>query len=596
MSGLAALTLGTLAWGLALHAQDAEEGSGTPQRAVRLSYVDGQVRLAQGNQVLADQAVANTPLFEGSQLTTNDSGKAEIQFEDGSVARLSPDSAMTLTELRGAGASAEAQLAVTSGLAYFEFQGGGQGGQMSVLFGDCLVTTSGFTVLRVDMDSPPGQLAVFSGNAHVQSANGAVSVDLHGGESIALNGNDPSQYNLAESIEPDSWDAWNSDRDEALTAEEANQTEAPADMGQSQNPAWSDLDANGNWYDVPGQGYVWSPYDAGNADFDPYSNGSWMWYPGYGYIWASAYPWGYLPYQCGAWNFYNGFGWGWAPGMGGCMPWWGVGFYGGPNIGYAPPGYRTVVRPLTPRRPLNGRPVAIIPVHRGPGILNPGLPPRDRTRVVTIAGKPVIPLSAQPNRPVFDRGPSTFGGNGMRNANSGARTTVGQPYSPRPGYSSNRPVGANPAPGSGGDRSSRGNQGGEPARPIFTGGSPGNRPSGGGNPSAGGPPSRTGGGGYSGGGAPRPSPAPSGGGGGNPHPSGGGFSGGGGGGGSHPSGGGSPSGGGGGGFHGGGGSPAPSGGGGGGFHGGGGGGNSGGGGGGGSHGGGGSSGGGGGHH
>ena len=44
-------------------------------------------KLAQGNQVLADQAVANTPLLEGTQLTTADNGRAEIQFEDGSVAR-----------------------------------------------------------------------------------------------------------------------------------------------------------------------------------------------------------------------------------------------------------------------------------------------------------------------------------------------------------------------------------------------------------------------------------------------------------------------------------------------------------------------------
>jgi hypothetical protein len=72
------------------------------------------------------------------------------------------------------------------------------------------------------MDTPPGGLAVFSGNVHLQVANSSagptVSVDLHGGESITLNAADPSQYNLAESIEPNSWDAWNSDRDQALTS------------------------------------------------------------------------------------------------------------------------------------------------------------------------------------------------------------------------------------------------------------------------------------------------------------------------------------------------------------------------------------------
>ena len=35
-----------------------------------------------------------------------------------------------------------------------------------------------------------------------------LSLDLHGGESVALNAADPNIYNLAETIEPDSWDAW----------------------------------------------------------------------------------------------------------------------------------------------------------------------------------------------------------------------------------------------------------------------------------------------------------------------------------------------------------------------------------------------------
>ena len=43
--------------------QGTQQGTGQPARAVRLSYVDGQVKLSQGNQVLAEQAVANTPLL-----------------------------------------------------------------------------------------------------------------------------------------------------------------------------------------------------------------------------------------------------------------------------------------------------------------------------------------------------------------------------------------------------------------------------------------------------------------------------------------------------------------------------------------------------
>ena len=442
-AGLAALALGMASLAVVASAQEVQQDTGQPARAVRLSFVDGQVKLAQGNQVLAEQAVVNTPLFEGMQLTTADDGKAEIQFEDGSVVRIAPDSMLTLQVLRGAGTGADAELVVNSGLCYFEFQGGGQAGQMTVHFGSSVATTSGFTVLRVAMDTPPGTLAVFSGNVHLQVANQAsatpASVDLHGGESVALDPADPTQFNLAESIEPNSWDAWNSDRDEALTAEAASQTGAPENLGESQNPAWNDLDASGSWYDVPGEGYVWSPYEAANADFDPYGNGDWMYTPSYGYVWASGYSWGYMPYQCGAWNFYSGFGWGWAPGMGGCRPWWGLGYYGGANIGRGPGGYRPISRPLPPHGPIGHRPIPVVPVHRRMEFANTALPARDKNAHVTIAGSTVEPLRPLPSRPVYSHESFTYEGNRNAPGNNGTGTRGGPPATGS-SYPGNRPA------------------------------------------------------------------------------------------------------------------------------------------------------------
>jgi hypothetical protein len=450
-AGLAALALGAASLVVLAPAQETQQSTGQPARAVRLSFVDGQVRLAQGNQVLADQAVANTPLFEGMQLTTADNGKAEIQFEDGSVVRIAPDSMLTLQVLRGAGTTADAELSVNSGLCYFEIQGGGQAGQISVHFGANVATTSGFTVLRVGMDTPPGSVAVFSGNVHLQvgpsSPSNLVGADLHGGESIALDPADPTQFTVAESIEPNSWDAWNSDRDQALTTEAAAQTGAPSNLGESQNPAWNDLDASGSWYDVPGQGYVWSPYEAANAGFDPYGNGEWMYTPSYGYVWTSGYSWGYMPYQCGAWNFYSGFGWGWAPGMGGCRPWWGLGFYGGLNIGFAPVGYRPILRPLPPHGPIGHRPIPVVPVNRHTALGNTSLPARDKNATVTIAGSTVQPLRPLPSRPVYSHESFTSESNRTAPGNTGTGTRGAQPATPGSSFTGSRPAGGSVTPG-----------------------------------------------------------------------------------------------------------------------------------------------------
>lgn len=390
----AALIAGFLSLSPLLRGQD----TGQPARAVRLSSVDGKVTISQDNQVVTDQAVVNTPLLEGMTLTTADDGRAEVQFEDGSVARISPDSSLTLKILRGQGASTDTEVDLNKGLGYFELQNNGQSGPMRVKFGDSVVTGSGFTILRVKDDNPPGQLAVFSGNAHLERSSG-LALDVHGGESVDLSASDPNGYNLAESIEPDSWDAWNSDRDTALNAETSTETGASAEVsgGQNDNPAWGDLDANGSWYNVPDQGYVWSPYDAQDPGFDPYGNGNWVMTPGFGYTWASAYSWGYLPYQCGAWNFYSGFGWGWAPGMGGCTPWWGMGFYGGPNIGFAPGWYRPIHRPIgRPIIPRPGHPVPVIAVNRHSMVLTAGLPARDRNTPVAINGRTVMAMRSMP--------------------------------------------------------------------------------------------------------------------------------------------------------------------------------------------------------
>jgi uncharacterized membrane protein YgcG len=435
-SGLAALAISAFLLAPASRADDATQPAAG---AARLSSVEGQVRISQGGQVLADPALVNAPLFTGTRVETGDDGKAEIQFDDGSVVRLAPGSALLLTVVAAQGSA----VGLESGLAYFELQGGAQGAPLRVAFGDSVATATGFTVLRVKLDSPPGELAVFSGNAHLERGN-SMAVDLHGGQSVALNATDPGHYNLSDSIEPDSWDSWNSDRDQALNAEAADQTGAATNFANNSTPAWNDLDANGSWYNVPSQGYVWSPYDASNSGFDPYSNGNWMATPGYGYIFVSGYPWGYLPYQCGAWNFYDGFGWGWAPGlgMGGCNPWWGTGGYRGPNLGNLPRGYRPIRRPIL-LGPGNRLAASVVPVKRGSFVASGSLPVRNRYAPAEIAGATVAPLRPLPSQQHYQPTPSGFvyhpagGYQGTRSENyptSDVRTSGGgrASYAPAP--------------------------------------------------------------------------------------------------------------------------------------------------------------------
>ncbi len=399
-SGLRLLALGMVTIGLATTAfADPDDA---PARAVRLSSVDGQVELSQNGQVVANPALANTPLFEGAKLVTSDDGRAEIQFEDGSIARIAPNSSMTLSVLKPGG---ETGIDLNNGMGYFELQTPrSDKTSTAVRFGNYTITAAVSTVFRVQMDQNPGEVAVFSGTAHL-TGPGNLAVDAHSGESVRLNGGDGSGYELLSSIEPDSWDAWNSDRDQALGDEGQGSTAATQNYGDSQNPAWSDLNANGSWYDVPGQGYVWSPYEASDPDWDPYGSGYWVSEPVYGDVWVSNEVWGYMPYQCGLWNYYDGFGWGWAPG--GCQPWWGGVWV--VNIGNAPHWYPKPIRPHRPPFPRGGPrrigPRPVIPVdHRIP-IHPPSLPPRDKEAPVTIGGNLVEPMRTFTVRPRYTPAP-----------------------------------------------------------------------------------------------------------------------------------------------------------------------------------------------
>lgn len=61
-------------------------------RAVRLSNVVGSVQILAGTETQFAQAYPNMPLLQGSTLKTGEDGRAEIQFEDGSTIRLTPNS------------------------------------------------------------------------------------------------------------------------------------------------------------------------------------------------------------------------------------------------------------------------------------------------------------------------------------------------------------------------------------------------------------------------------------------------------------------------------------------------------------------------
>jgi hypothetical protein len=332
-------------------------------RAARLTSMQGTVTVNAPGTTENVPAQLNLPLLAGVQLVTGGDGQAEVEFEDGSVARITPNSALSLDNLAiQPGGVFVTNLSLLRGLGYFELRATPQY-LYSVNAGGDVMTPVENTTVRVNFDQPPAIFAVLDGTAHVDrqinpnvdAANAGFQTDVRAGESLRGDAANSTQYYLSPGIADDSWDQWNADMDQAAAAESADSTSVRNNYAGDQGYGWSDLDANGAWYHVPGQGSIWQPQLAvDDSGFDPYGYGDWVAYPGVGYVWASGYPWGWTPYRCGTWSYFGGFGWGWAPGAAcGGLGW---GFFGGGqpvNIGAAPVGYRPIRVPVSGPHPIH---------------------------------------------------------------------------------------------------------------------------------------------------------------------------------------------------------------------------------------------------
>lgn len=420
-------------------------------RAARLSYLTGDVTVDHLDNTAGDPAQVNMPLAEGSRLTTGEDGEAEVEFEDGSLVRLTPNSSLGLNVLSVDPAeNFHTQMMVLHGLVYAKLHASSKYFYVVDAGGE-LVTPVANATVRINLDQPPATISVFDGTVQVEHPRSpqaeGYKKDVRAGEMVTGDASYSGQYSLSQNIDQDSWDEWNRSRDQAAADAALSRTAARDNYAGDERYGWSDLDANGSWYDVPGQGQVWQPTLAQEADFDPYGYGSWVAYPGTGYVWASGYSWGWTPFRCGRWSYWNGFGWGWSP-VGGCGR-RGWGFGGGVghgvyvvNIGHPPSNYRLPTRPV--HEPGMLRPIPVGHVPREPGTeIHHSHEPR------FIAGVPVEPM-----RPI---------GNA---SSAGSHSIAGA--APRSGYAVD-PNSRRPAPGAVGAppaAASRGDFRAVPPRPV----------------------------------------------------------------------------------------------------------------------------------
>jgi hypothetical protein len=292
-------------------------------RIVRLSDVQGGVQINKNSGLGFENAFLNLPVTQGTQLRTRENGRAEIEFEDGSTLRLTPNTTVEFSTLGLNDGKRLSAVNLVGGLAYVNWLG--KSGDRFRL---------DFSGEKIELTQPSHfRVAISSGKAEVANFKNEIDVVDPGGAAIKVEKKKMATFDgtteqpVAKNLNHLPADEWDSDST-SYHDQYAKNNSTPLGYGVS------DLNYYGSYNNVAGFGTLWQPYFTG-VGWNPFMDGAWSFYPGMGFMWASAYPWGWMPYYYGNWVYAPGFGWGWQPG--GFSGWNGGLRYSGAAAGFQAP-------------------------------------------------------------------------------------------------------------------------------------------------------------------------------------------------------------------------------------------------------------------
>jgi len=273
-------------------------------RVIRLSLVQGDVRFASSfhGDPLADTsaiwttAELNQPIRQGYVLAT-DNGRAEVEFEYGTVAFLKEHTVLEFYDLSLHDGELTTRLIVRQGSASFSVDKS-LDGYFSVTGGDFTVEAGSRSAFRLDN---------FDDGSTVKTLRGHVTVLLKGdtkrlekGQSLSMKAGDETSVSIGKVPAEDDFDRWVSARIDSISTATSSATQYTGSPYYTSG--FADLFTYGSWFSCGGYGYGWRPFGAGFG-WSPFAMGQWIWDPTYGWTYLSSQPWGWAPYHYGGWLF-----------------------------------------------------------------------------------------------------------------------------------------------------------------------------------------------------------------------------------------------------------------------------------------------------
>ena len=275
-----------------------------PVRLARISFVSGDVSLRTSDQGQWSTAVRNLPIRQGSTLSAEQDGRAEIQFDDGSKLRFGGGTVVTLTQLYSDSQGEYTQVTMRSGYANLRVTKAPSVYQIDAPFAS--IDASGPARVRIDATNGL-RTCVYQGSAVVQGGKGKITLNADTSVRLAS----ASDALVAQPLPAqDDFDRWVVSMDAGTDTYEHSSHRAyvPSNVAI----VGENLDDYGDWRDDAHYGHVWCPRST-DASWRPYHNGHWVWVDPFGWTWVADEPWGWAPYHYGTW-VHESYGWGWVPG------------------------------------------------------------------------------------------------------------------------------------------------------------------------------------------------------------------------------------------------------------------------------------------
>lgn len=294
-----------------------------------VSYVDAKDEAAApavfrwGNQT-PEAAVLNLPLGPGDVIQTSDSGRCEIQFDNGTVLRLDVNTKLKIETILAqtlSTAQKVSNLLVAQDHVYVMYKKYSPLELFQVITPSTSVKLSDNAVALVEVSDNRAAVQMERGRAEVLYGKDGDHVSqkkVNAGERLVIGADNiaqPAEYAAASEFK--SWNQKINANFQAL--HEGNVLPKPL---QKLPPAvfefaqkFGNLNGEWIWHDL--YGYVWRPYlnDLRYpwGGWQPYFYGNWTSYNGQLY-WVPGEPWGWVPYHLGLWMWDAKSGWVWMPG------------------------------------------------------------------------------------------------------------------------------------------------------------------------------------------------------------------------------------------------------------------------------------------